>query len=120
MKAVEFAYWLQGYFEIKDASTHPINPFGMFEDELSRDQVTGLLEKAGTVQVGESAAEKKAGIFVEFVKTTLAKQPFRATATAIKEKLHELFIHDIDPSYEGDQSVLGKLHKSGPEPGMRC
>ena len=124
MKATEFAYWLQGYFEINSASSSPLGIGGMgaWETGLSEDQAQAVMDKAATVKVGQGPAEAQAGLFVAYAIKAFMGKSYEAGTAELKQKLHDLFVHAIDPSYEGDQTQLNQLHKpnGGNGPVMRC
>jgi hypothetical protein len=108
MKAVEFAYWLQGYFEIKGGDA----PF-------SNAQAQQVLEKAKAVKAENGPAETQAHSFADYAKgllfpVSVEEQSDRFLAAATKElktKLHDLFVHAIDPSVPGDQEPLRQTHR---------
>jgi hypothetical protein len=109
MKAAEFAYWLQGYFEINGES-----------QSLSEAQAKQISEKASAVGPETSTVEVAAYSFVKYVEGMLfpvsqgmAGSDFlKGTTEQIKTKLHDLFVHSIDPSYEGEQDLYHAIHGS--------
>jgi hypothetical protein len=121
MKAVEFAYWLQGYFEINGGA-----------EALTTVQARQVLHRAGTVTAGRDEVEIKAASFIAYTQGILfpvtqavpPSQEFLKMATVdLKNKLSDLFIHAIDSSYAGDQAQFGAAHKPDfPNygDGMRC
>ena len=124
MKATEFVYWLQGYFEINGAG-----------NDLTQAQAQAVFKKAESAKSGQGDVEEKAQEFVKFADrilypTTLENfvdAKYLKTATQeLKAKLNDLFIHAIDPSYDGDQNQLNQTHNGGPKPpldygpGWRC
>jgi hypothetical protein len=109
MKAVEFAYWLQGYFEID--GTAPV---------LTTSQLRKINARAEAVQAGTDAAELSAKSYVDFTKGALSLLPPSGEADAgmargisenLRTRLNDLFIHAIDPAIKGDQSQLRKTHR---------
>jgi ABC-type transporter MlaC component len=123
MKAVEFAYWLQGYFEISGT-----------EDTLTVPQARKILSTAKKVRAGREEAEKDAMDFVfsltallgcttpelKIADTALTAVLKEATPQ-LKKQLNNLFQHAIDPSYDGDQSQFNNHHNgSNGGPVMRC
>lgn len=109
MKAVEFAYWLQGYFEINGG-----------EPVLSTTQLRQLNERAESVQAGNDAAELAAKSYVDFTKGMLSLMPETGEVDAgmakgisdkLRTRLNALFVHAIDPTIKGDQQVLRRKHR---------
>lgn len=119
MKAAEFAYWMQGYFEINGDGR-----------SLTENQALLVLKKAESVKAGSDAVEGKAQSSVSFaqgmlfpVSEGMVDEAFLKSASQkMKNKLHDLFAHTIDPSYEGAQSDFNAIHEGGrpPRPVMRC
>lgn len=105
MKAVDFAYWLQGYFEMTGEGA-----------ALTAAQAEKIHLKAKTVEAGTSPSEAEARNFVSFAQGVLmlARQPGAdlglATAT-LKTRLNDLFVHAIDPTMQGDQQQLRRTHR---------
>ncbi len=114
MKAAEFAYWLQGYFEIKGGDA-----------PLSNAQAQQILEKVKSVKAENNPVEAQANSFSDYAKgllfpVTLEDQSDKFLASVTKElktKLNDLFVHAIDPSLPGDQSVLRQAHRPRPDDG---
>lgn len=105
MKATEFAYWLQGYFEI-DGNDKP----------LDNAQAKKVLERAkqskpdGNAQA-QSFADYTAGVLFP-VTVEDQSDKFLATVTReLKTKLNDLFIHAIDPNVPGNQEQLRNTHR---------
>jgi hypothetical protein len=119
MKATNFAYFLQGYFEVagEDAT-------------LSKQQAEQVLKKAAEVKAGDTPAEQHALTFVGYTQTKIqfafTSGKLKEATDDIRKELNSLFEHAIDPSYEGDQQQFSDLHKPGRKdpyghgPGMRC
>ena len=109
MKAVDFAFWLQGHFEIKGDNA-----------PLTRQQADVVLKKAQTVVAGPGAAEAQAQVFVSFAQGALlmaTQSPVLdngaltfATDT-LRNKLNDLLVHAIDPTIKGDQEQLRRTHR---------
>lgn len=110
MKATNFAYWLQGYFELNGSDA-----------SLTEKQAKNLLQKAESVTRGQDKAEEQAQGFVEYTKGALlaVKQGVATPAllnmvtNELKTKLNDLFIHAIDPTVPGDQQQHRKTHRPG-------
>jgi hypothetical protein len=108
MKATEFAYWLQGYFEIKGGDA-----------PLSNTQAQQILQKAKTVKADATPVEVQSRSFVDYAAgmlfpASLEEQPDKflsAVTRELKTKLNDLFIHAIDPTLPGDQEKLRETHK---------
>ena len=115
MKAVEFAFWLQGYFEISGGAP-----------ELSGDQLRAIAKKAETVKAENTPAEQAAKSYTDYVRGALSLLPEGGpvdTGMAVKisnnlqGKLNDLFVHAIDPSIQGDQQRFRDIHRPGRKPG---
>jgi hypothetical protein len=109
MKAADFAYYLQGYFEINGGDAG-----------LTQPQIQSVLKKAESVTKGQGAAEDKAQEFVSYTKgalSTVARinlpraEWLKDITDDLKTKLNDLFIHAIDASYAGDQSTFNNIHR---------
>jgi hypothetical protein len=108
MKATDFAFFLQGFFEI-DGGTQA----------LTKKQARQVLEKADSVVPGEGEAENKAAAFVAYTQGVLttaldAGSVSETTTNRLRSKLNDLFIHAIDPTIPGDQEHLRKTHRPDP------
>lgn len=90
LSAFEFAYWLQGAIEIEGLSS------------LTSEQAQKVVEVAKQVEGNDP--------FVFFTKLMLSMQG-PAGFDAINRELQKKFIHDIDPSYEGDQEHFHAIHR---------
>lgn len=109
MKAAEFAYWLQGYFEIKGG-----------EEPLSNAQGQAILAKAKAVKADAGTVEEKAHSFADYAAGLLfpisvedQSDKFLAAVTKeLRTKLNDLFVHAIDPTLPGDQAVLRNTHRA--------
>jgi hypothetical protein len=115
MKATEFAYWLQGYFEI-DGNDKP----------LSNAQAKKVLERAKSAKSDGGAVDNKAQSFADYTAGALfpvtiedQSEKFLGTITReLKSKLNDLFIHAIDPAIPGDQTQFRNTHRpDGPKRG---
>jgi hypothetical protein len=113
MRAREFAYWLQGYFEIEGAA-----------ESLTSAQARKILGKLEKVDMtGGDAAEQKAAAFASFAKGGLtgisyvseAEQAsaLRNFTQTLRSSLNDLFIHAIDPTLPGDQDFHRNNHRPG-------
>lgn len=115
MNAIEFAYWLQGRFELDSR-------------DLTRDEMAVVAKRAAAVKMPQqaSAAESRAVAFVGLAKG-LAGTPGIASevvCVTLRKELNDLFIHAIDQSYKGDQQKFNDLHggdkDEGPVLRPRC
>ncbi len=110
MRAREFAFWLQGYFEL-DGTTSP----------LSVQQAKLVLAKAGKVEAGTDPVEQSAGAYIHFAKGALSSVEYLDAADQVKvlagitnklrSDLNNLFVHAIDPSMPGDQQQHRSKHR---------
>ena len=93
MRAREFAYWLQGYFEINGASDAL--------DVRQAKQILSKLEKVDTT--GGDVSEQKAAAYVNFAKGALSSVEFisaedqpkvlTGVTTKLRADLNDLFLH---------------------------
>jgi hypothetical protein len=119
MKAIEFAYYLQGYFEINGG-----------EAGLTGAQAKTVLKKAESVTHGQGAAEEATQAFAAFTKGVLftagrvnrpAPELMKAITDDLKQRLNDLFVHAIDPTVPGDQTAHRKTHRpEGARSDMLC
>lgn len=115
MKANEFAYWLQGFFEINGSDA-----------ALTAAQAKAILAKTEKVELAQGNPQTLA--FVAYAKGSLSTasrvasdELLKVVTDDLKTKLNAVFVHEIDPSYEGDQNQFGKIHRpNGPDFTVRC
>ena len=88
---VEFAYWLQGALEIADLQS------------LSEQQVMTIRRRINNVQSRNH--------YVSNIWLTLALLDAPSALLEIKKIQHQKFIHDIDPTYDGDQEHFNAVHE---------
>jgi hypothetical protein len=91
MKSREFVYWLQGAFEIGKIS------------EFSDEQFKVIAEKLEQLE--------DIGQFTFVARTLFRNYNKEEIFDVIYQELQEVFIHDIDQSYEGDQQFLCDVHE---------
>jgi hypothetical protein len=111
MTPINFVYWLQGYFELRE-STGAVLPVRFF----------------ATVQAHIDMCKATPGRFnpelVGFLGWMESAIEFNASAEAIQRKLHGLFEHVIDPMTVDVEVAENQssAHGSGMfgAPGMRC
>jgi hypothetical protein len=109
----DFAYWLQGKFEIDDGNNHAY---------MTLAQAKKILEKANSVDVSAGADVDN---FVIYAKNLLFPAGenmgdsdfYSEAATKLRRKLNDLFVHAIDPTIQGDQTQLKEIHKPGGKKG---
>lgn len=122
MKASEFAYWLQGYFEIQGGA-----------EALTATQAQKIYDRTQKIAPAQTDVDAKAQSFVSFAQGVLLMATQNAgdantlkfVTDTLRTKLNDTFIHAIDPSYAGDQTHFQHTHDGGPvlpprQPGMRC
>ncbi len=95
LSAVEFCYWLQGAFEI--------GQINKFTDE----QASIVKHKLSEVQHDNA--------FTFSAKTLFAMFPHEQMFDTMYKDLQAIFMHDIDPSYEGDQNAFSEIHQGKKE-----
>ncbi len=99
----QLAYWLQGFFEINGST------------ELNSSQI-------GTVLVTIAKMEQKGSVARFALDTIDSDATPKDIGATIAAHLNKVFEHEIDPSYDGDQTAFGNIHNGGslPKPGVRC
>jgi hypothetical protein len=114
MQSVELCYWLQGYFEICGAD-------GSSAQALDERHVTCIRRHLDLVKKVEP---NHSNFFVKWLDMLLrhAKALSAEDVFEVQQMLAAQFEHVIDPSYGGDQKVLGQIHpQTSPfPPGARC
>ena len=90
MTPVEFCYWLQGAIEIGG--------------------VTSLTCEQERLILAQLMCVEPHSVFTLQTFLLLSYFPADAIFGSIKEELQKVFIHDIDPTYEGDQQYFHDLH----------
>ncbi len=107
MRAVEFCYWLQGYFELGNPEAKDLT--------LTVGQVRTIRAHLNLVQ---RCDPKHDNLFVEWLSTFIAggeNRILNASDTAkVKRLLARQFKHEIDPSYDGDNDELQAVHDGHP------
>ena len=104
MNAREFAFWLQGAYEVGGENFVISN--------VIADKINVQLKRVSTENMGVDLAE-----FIGYVTAkledfnTLTSQDARLNVSnAIGQKLNDVFVHAIDPTIKGDQKNLRNLH----------
>lgn len=118
MKASEFCYWLQGYFEIKVKGS---------ANCLMKEQVEVIEKHLKLVSIHDPI-DGKAKQFCQSLQGLVAfigVNEITSSQTAkIREKLGQVFLHEIDPSYPVEQQeALNQAHVGifdDPAAGYRC
>lgn len=108
MTPTNFAYWLQGYFELSDTM-----PGGVIK--LSGAQVTTI--KRHLKLVRETAKKRKKGVepFILWIDTAIdvaveAKMDSEMLTALLRKKMADTFIHVIDPKYGKHKEELLAVH----------
>lgn len=108
MRAAEFCYWLQGYFEIGDANDDAKKVLGQAATECIRRHIS-LVKKVDpehdTVLIG--------WLDMKLVAARGNTLPAEDVAE-IRRHLASQFKHVIDPSYGGNASELQAIHDAKP------
>ncbi len=103
MKANEFCYWLQGFFELCEAQG-----LSTKLDGAAARCIEAHLALVAKVEPDHS------NVFVAWLFDHLRKpSPVGPNATLIRRYLASHFRHVVDPSYGGDQKALNELHAIG-------
>lgn len=109
MTSVEFAYWLQGFFEITETKV----------TELSVGQVNMINKHLELV----FKCDKTPSIFCSWLKgfVEACDKPMKEDKlTIVRLKLHNEFQHVIDPSYSDDSDFLSNLNNTHGNTLYRC
>jgi hypothetical protein len=93
--AVEFAYWLQGAIEI-----------GLI-DTFDERQILAIKRRINDVVARDRL------VFTIWLLINLA--PPEAAFREVREQLARTFVHDIDPTYDGDQEQFKVIHDGAAE-----
>jgi hypothetical protein len=106
----DFAYWLQGYFELYIEIENKLPPIN--------DRIKICIKKHIKL-VNEYASGKPPSAFcariLGMIEAGDGERLAKAMAAAIKEK----FEHEIDPSYSNTQA-LNQIHNLGSDVVIRC
>ena len=86
----QFAYWLQGVFEIGEI------------DALTKDQAMIIRRRLNDVKDKQP--------YIVLLWAVLATQSLSVATSELRKLQNNIFVHDIDPSYEGDQEFFHDLH----------
>jgi hypothetical protein len=105
MTPLNFAYWLQGYFELTKA-IEPYNNFNDYNLDLFYDCITAHC----------NLVKKTPGTFdpelVSFVSWVIGAVETKGNLEIIEKKLNNLFEHVIDPMTIGDQIAMSNTHQA--------
>jgi hypothetical protein len=131
----EFAYWLQGALEISgmtgftqgqvEAITRRLGDIDSFDAALAaflgsvgvEDFSDSHLDVAALRGLQERKAQVAEGLRYPLqIWITLHLKDGEAAFTAINAAQQKIFIHDIDPTYEGDQDYFHAVHRGEREP----
>lgn len=102
MKAIEFCYWLQGYFELSEWPD---------VTALQAKQVACIRAHLALVATVDPNHEN---MFVEWLGSFLSNPPHATGTARIRRMLAAQFQHVIDPSYSGDKATLQAIHDGKP------
>ena len=91
MTSWEFAYWLQGAIEIG-------------EPEAFSDEQVALIRR----RVSAVTNPDRYSFTIAFVLDRCVREDLMSV---IKKIQYDVFVHEIDPSYEGDQQFLLAVHR---------
>lgn len=110
MKATEFCYWLQGYFEIGGENQ-------ALPATLQAEAVACIRNHLALVAKCDAGHEN---LFVSWLALKLRDPVALSTdeTAEIRRLLARQFKHEIDPSYGGDAAELQAIH-DGPKPRIR-
>lgn len=100
MKANEFCYWLQGYFEIGVAQGVEAGPL----------KVTAVECVKAHLALVQKVEPDHANVFVAWLSERLRNAPHHLDIAEVRRFLAAQFQHVIDPGYGGDQKELSKIH----------
>ena len=101
MKANEFCYWLQGYFEICEAQN-------MDADKISL-KPSGIECIKSHLELVKQVEPEHSNMFVAWL-TERLQHTSELNTIELRRFLNSQFQHVIDPSYGQDQKELNKIH----------
>ena len=118
MRKQEFAYWLQGYFEISGGTSISLDAAALIKEKLENAKKDKATQSA---DFDHFLGQAEAFITI-LVSDTTDPGTRELLGKEISKALNDLFVHAIDPSYKGDQKQFGKIHKPNGNgyTGMRC
>ena len=91
LSTTEFAYWLQGAFEISGCGT------------LSEEQVEKIMQRLCSLKELDQHTFCNGYILTHY--------EIESASAGVRKLQNELFVHDIDPSYAGDQDFFHAVHR---------
>jgi hypothetical protein len=104
VRAVEFAYWLQGYFEL--------SPEGAIV--LSERQIQIIKNHLALVREVDKDNSFTSWLNGILEAIDLGLRIDEKATTKIQERLNNCFQHEIDPTYKGDPQKLAGIHAGKP------
>lgn len=106
MNAVEFCYWLQGYFELRES-----------DRPLSDKQIKIIAVHLRMVDLHDKS-DGRSRQFCQYLSNAVSAfgevQLSASQTQQVRKLLSEVFVHEIDPSYPSDEiEELQKIHNGG-------
>lgn len=113
MKSTEFCYWLQGYFELSNATVLDSYQIKCILAHLNLVHTYELSEKTKQENINLTKAQWFCIDLYIKIYQTIAKSEYKENAKieieSLKLKLNEVFKHEIDLNYS-NQSKLNQIH----------
>lgn len=112
MDPVNFCFWLQGWREILEAASQ--SPQEVTEKQIQ--VIKSHLKLVFEYLKGKSLPLNECVLFCYWMLTEIEaneKTNEKLNMDEVFEKLHSVFKHVIDPSYEGDQQAFQNAHSPG-------
>jgi hypothetical protein len=109
MYAREFLYWLQGFKEISDANSGTDKDQKMVLSKQQEKVIQDHLSLVAQCEPEKDFEKNPCYGFCAWLMVTLCQKGDRDW-DQIFTRLNNVFEHVVDPSYEGDQKVLGAIH----------
>ncbi|MGG6281863.1 hypothetical protein ACQ4M3_09855 [Leptolyngbya sp. AN03gr2] len=105
MTPIDFAYWLQGYFELSGSNVQ--------WDHYIQATVSEHIE---LVKVTPGNYDSRMVQFIGWLESAIE---FKAPVSTIRLKLNEIFEHVIDPNTAGNSEQQNQIHHGWGD-GARC
>jgi hypothetical protein len=107
----DFAYWLQGYFELTEAFTKELQESHWQAKETQKI----VLAHIDLVKVTPGNYDSRMVAFIGWLESCLE---FGGSYTKVKVKLSDIFSHVIDPNTPGNSQLQNQVHN--PFSDTRC
>lgn len=102
MTTREFAYWLQGFFELGESHKMTDRQLEVVSDHLALVFTLGVPP--------HSAASTESELFAYWLRDQLVSGNHTYLVLGMVTKLKDIFVHEIDPSYTNDPELQAKMN----------